>query len=76
MTDTELLRAVGAALCGSCWHQALAGMLGVSERNMRRWAAGTAPVPAGVWLELDAVLIGRNQDLRRELAARAKREGD
>ena len=43
-----LLRETGEALHGPQWQSALARDLGISDRTMRRWVAGTYPVPEGV----------------------------
>ena len=40
-----LLRAAGEALYGPLWQSELARALGVADRTMRRWVAGTSPVP-------------------------------
>ena len=44
MTPT-LLRSAGEAMYGHHWQSFLARDLGVAERSMRRWAAGTHPIP-------------------------------
>ena len=44
----DLLREAGEALYGASWQAELARDLGVSDRTMRRWAAGTHPMPAGL----------------------------
>lgn len=49
---TSLLVACGQALYGERWHAPLARDLGVSDRTMRRWAAGQFPVPEGVGADL------------------------
>lgn len=43
-----LLIAVGQALYGERWQSPLARDLAVADRTMRRWVAGTYPVPEGV----------------------------
>jgi len=45
----DLLREAGEALYGARWQSDLARDLGVSDRTVRRWAAGSFAVPAGVW---------------------------
>lgn len=47
----SLLRDVGEALYGSRWQSELARDLDVSDRTMRRWAAGT-DIPPGVGMDL------------------------
>ncbi|MGJ4908855.1 hypothetical protein [Bradyrhizobium sp. HKCCYLS2033] len=50
--QTNLLRDVGERLYGASWQAQLSATLGVSERSLRRWLAGTDRVPRGVWAEL------------------------
>ena len=49
---SRLPAACGAALSGQEGQSALARDLGISDRTMRRWAAGTTDVPAGAYLDL------------------------
>ena len=68
-----LLIAVGQALYGERWQSPLARDLGVSDRTMRRWAAGQFPVPAGVaadLLKLCEARAGRLGQLAKKLEAR------
>lgn len=67
---TDLLHEAGAALYGPRWRLDLANALHVSERTVRRWAAGEWPVPANVWGELRTLLQARGLELasvRRKL---------
>jgi DNA-binding transcriptional regulator YdaS (Cro superfamily) len=48
----RLLYDVGQALYGPQWQSALARDLGVSDRTVRRWAAGVTTPPAGVYADL------------------------
>ena len=72
-TDADLLRQVGPALFGEHWQTPLARALDVSDRSVRRWAAGTADVPEGAWDEMiellhertDAVMATRHALIRR-----------
>jgi hypothetical protein len=48
----ELLKHAGVALYGPQWHRALAADLGIADRTIRRWIAGSFPIPAAVALEL------------------------
>ena len=52
MTQFSLLRAAGEALYGPRWQSELARALDVSDRTMRRWAAGSDAMPPGVVLDL------------------------
>lgn len=49
---SRLLVECGEALYGPRWQSDLARDLGVSDRTMRRWAAGTTDVPPGLWVDL------------------------
>lgn len=42
----------GEALYGQQWQSALARDLGVADRTVRRWVAGTSEVPAGLYVDL------------------------
>lgn len=48
----ELLAECGEAMYGQQWQSALARDLGVSDRTMRRWVAGTTDVPQGLYVDL------------------------
>jgi hypothetical protein len=54
--SNELLRNVGEFFYGVQWQAPLARELRVSERTMRRWAAGTEEIPRGVWRDLSSSL--------------------
>lgn len=58
-TSNTLLCEVGEALYGPRWQSDLARDLGITDRTMRRWAAGASEIPAGV-----------QDDLRRLIEAR------
>lgn len=49
---SRLLVECGEALYGPQWQSALARDIAVSDRTVRRWVAGTSPVPAGLYLDL------------------------
>ena len=49
---STLLREAGEALYGPRWQTDLARDLNVSDRTMRRWAAGTDDLPAGAARDL------------------------
>lgn len=49
---SRLLVECGEALHGPRWQTELARDLGVSDRTVRRWVAGTYEVPAGLYLDL------------------------
>jgi len=70
---SRLLAEAGEALYGTRWQSDLARDLGVSDRTVRRWAAGTHQMPAGVYLDLLRLTQERGQALD-DLAPRL-REG-
>ncbi len=49
---SRLLVESGEALYGRQWQSALARDLGVADRTVRRWLAGTSEVPAGLYVDL------------------------
>ena len=57
----EELRALGLAMFGPSWQPEMARRLGVSSRSLRRWAAGTIPVPPGIVAEIEALFGLRNE---------------
>lgn len=61
--DTPLIVAVGEALFGSRWQSELARALDVSDRTVRRWAAGDETPRAGVYRDLLVLLRARAQAL-------------
>lgn len=62
---TDLLTACGQALYGERWHAPLARDLGVADRTMRRWVAGSHPVPEGIAADLLRLVQERRKDLGR-----------
>lgn len=60
---TKLLRDTGEALYGPRWQTDLSRDLGVSDRTMRRWAAGADDVPSGVYMDLLRLVMERSQVL-------------
>lgn len=70
MSDT-VLREIGEALYGPRWQSDLARDLGVSDRTMRRWAAGGEAPRQGVYIDLWRILLER-ATLIDDLAERAK----
>lgn len=49
---SRLLAECGEALYGPRWQADLARDLGVADRTVRRWVAGTSDVPAGLYVDL------------------------
>ena len=66
------IQTIGRALYGARWQTELAKTIGVSERTMRRWAAGQPP-PPGAWADMAQVaevkaanLLRLAQDMRKD----------
>ena len=72
MTDAELFCAIGAALYGPLWMNALARAYGINERTVRRWAMGRMPIPRGVFEKLESALEARAANLLGELRSRTR----
>lgn len=68
MSRADLAR-IGEALYGPRWQSELARALGVSDRTMRRWAAGDYAPPPGARDDLAALLRARRAELGSLLAA-------
>ena len=49
---SRLLVECGEALYGPRWQAELARDLGVADRTVRRWVAGTSEVPPGLYVDL------------------------
>ncbi len=62
-SNTELLVACGEALYGPQWQTPMARDLEVADRTVRRWVAGSSPVPAGLHTDLLRLIKGRAEDL-------------
>lgn len=60
---SRLLVECGEALYGPQWQSALARDLGVADRTVRRWAAGTSEPPAGLYFDLLRLTQERAQRL-------------
>jgi hypothetical protein len=58
-----LLRTLGEFLYGAEWVAPLGRDLGVNDRTMRRWVAGTEHIPNGVWNDIDTRLTIYSQAL-------------
>jgi hypothetical protein len=57
--DAVLLRQIGEELYGADWQAALSAAIGVGDRSLRRWAAGTDEIPDGVWVDIHRHLEAR-----------------
>ena len=63
MTPT-LLHDAGQALYGPRWQSDLARALGVSDRTVRRWAAGKMQAPPNVRDEMRSLCMARGAALK------------
>ena len=71
---SRLLVESGEALYGPLWQSALARDLGVSDRTVRRWVAGTSNVPAGLYTDL-LRLTQERAEVLHALAGRLREAG-
>lgn len=69
---SRLLLDCGEALYGQQWQSALARDLGVSDRTVRRWVAGSSDPPGGVYVDLLRLTQERAERLDR-LAPRLRK---
>ena len=60
---TKLLKDTGEALYGPQWQSAIARDLGVSDRHIRRMAAGEADLKPGMAMDLWRIALERAADL-------------
>lgn len=60
----DTLRIYGEALFGPRWKSELARALGVTDRTMRRWDAGTHPIPDTLAADLAKLKSDRIKHLR------------
>ena len=72
--DIDLLRRAGALLYGPAWQAELARALGIKERTVQRWAAGSRELPEEVWSELTELLFEHRDDLATVLGELASRQ--
>lgn len=72
--SNKLLSDVGEALYGPRWQSDLSRDLGVSDRTVRRWVAGTDDLPKGVYTDLHRLVTERVAQLD-ELAEALKSAG-
>lgn len=71
--SARLLKDTGEALYGPRWQSDLARDLDVSDRTMRRWAAGAGNLPPGVAMDLLRLCQSRAAQLG-DLCDRLKEE--
>lgn len=70
---SRLLLDCGEALYGAQWQTAIARDLGVSDRTVRRWVAGSADLPPGVYVDL--LRLTQERAARLDALAPQLREG-
>jgi transcriptional regulator with XRE-family HTH domain len=58
-----LIARAGRALYGERWQTSLARALGVTDRTVRRWAAGQAQPSRGVYADLASLVEQHRADL-------------
>lgn len=58
------IEVAGHLLFGELWVRPLSRMLGVTERRVRRWRDGVAPIPAGVKNEILRELYQRIDNIQ------------
>jgi hypothetical protein len=63
MTPQHLITETGRALYGERWQTDMARDLGVSDRTVRRWAAGTENPRPGVYADLLRLCLERTAQL-------------
>ncbi|HYF54175.1 MAG TPA: hypothetical protein VEA41_07945 [Salinarimonas sp.] len=63
----DLLRRVGAAFYGQWFVKPLAEGLGVTERTLHRWLAGSHPIPPTLHMELRGLASDRKLEIEAVL---------
>ncbi len=77
MHPNALLIETGLALYGERWQTDMARALAISDRTVRRWAAGTETPRAGVYADLLRICEDRSENIGaiakrlKDVAARA-----
>lgn len=75
MGGLDVLRLAGQVLYGERWQRPLSRDLGISDRMLRYWAAGSHPSPADLNGKLVALLKERGKRIN-EVSALIEREED
>lgn len=68
-SPVDVLRTAGPLLYGEYWQCETARLLGVTDRSVRHWLAGTRTAPKRIVEELDAALRERLAAIRQHLGA-------
>lgn len=68
MGASDILKMTGHALYGGRWQRSLSRDLGVSDRMIRYWAAGSHPPPPDLGQRLVALLRQREETLEEIIA--------
>ena len=67
MSPSNTLRIVGESLYGTRWQSDLAVDLGISDRTMRRWVAGTDVPRFDVVMDLQRLLVRQQQRIQEAI---------
>jgi len=60
----SLLTTVGQALYGERWQTYLARDLDLADgRRVRQWLSGDRPIPDGIWIELEKLIIRKKETM-------------
>lgn len=65
MTDRDRLAVAASALLGGRWQVALAKLLGVKDRSVRRWHSGERAVPGWALVRLREELLKHSGELKK-----------
>lgn len=65
MADASLIERVGFALWGNRWKAGVARLIGISERQVARWAAAPDAIPVNRWRELSSLCSKRAEELQK-----------
>ncbi|KJC41495.1 hypothetical protein UP09_20615 [Bradyrhizobium sp. LTSP885] len=61
----QLFIKIAILMFGGQWQSSLASELGINERTLRRFVAGTSPIPVGIWNELRRRLFNKGVEVQR-----------
>lgn len=65
----EALEMCGTALYGESWQGKFSREFGVGARSIRRWLAGSAPIPSSMTIEIQDALLSKAKDIDEALMA-------
>jgi hypothetical protein len=61
----QLFIKIAVLMFGGQWQSSIASELGIGERTVRRFVAGTSPIPMGVWTDLRLRLFNKGVEVHR-----------